>query len=188
MTDTELLTQMAKALATREATEAWLAALSAEEIERAWTVCPDARALLRLAAPAVEGKALVRVACACLRFTLERKKGHHRVRNAVKVLEQWAQGAATWTDVEQAKTKATERGEEGDLVDALGAAVACSEDSARAQNVVAALSLALSNEGEVYAAGVVAPPTKTRVAALAQLADVVRGVLPCPHSKNSIPS
>jgi hypothetical protein len=191
----ELLTQMAKALATRETARAWVATLTAEDLARAWASCPDGRALLRLAAPVVDPKVLVRVACACLRFALDQKKGHHRVRNAVKVLEQWTHGVATWSDVERAGTKATDSGNDlSDIASALLAAASIPEDPSRAQDVVAELSLALSNEGEVYAAGLPAPARKTRVAALAQLADVVRASLPCPsrealaHSKSSMPS
>jgi hypothetical protein len=136
---------------------------------------------LRLAAPVVEPKVLVRVACACLRFTLDQKKGHHRARNAVKVLEQWTQGVATWSDVERAGTKATDNGQDlSDVSSALLAAASIPDDPSRAQDVVAELSLALSNDGEVYAADMPAPARKTRVAALAQLADVVRAALPCP--------
>ena len=177
----ELLTQMAKALATRESARTWVAGLSNEDLARAWAACPDGRALLRLAAPVVETKTLVRVACACLRFALDRKKGHHRVRSAVKVLDQWTHGTVEWREVERANAKATDDGKElSDLTSALLAAASIPKDASRAQDVVAELSLALSNDGEVHAAGMPAPPQKTRVAALAQLAGVVRAALPCP--------
>lgn len=171
----ELLAGMARALANREATRAWLGTLEPGELERAWEACPDARALLRLAAMTAKPETLTRVCCACARFALERKKGHHRVREAVKKLDQWASGTCARPEVDLAIGRLDD---EGDLADALRA-IAVN----RHEDAMAALALALSNDDTVYAAGTATPPQKTRVAALAQLAIVVRTQLPCPDPR-----
>jgi len=168
----ELLAAMAKALANPDATRAWRDALGPGDLERAWEACPDARALLRLAAPTATPESIVRVGCACARFALERKKGHHRVREAVKKLDQWSCGTCARPEVEHALGRL----DEGDL-SAAARAIAAN----RPEDAIAALALALSNDDTVYAAGTSAPPQKTRVAALAQLATVVRAHLTCPR-------
>lgn len=180
----ELLAGMAKALANRETTRAWLETLGPGDLERAWEACPDARALMRLAAMATKpesasgtGRAsLTRVCCACARFALERKKGHHRVREAVKKLDQWSSGACGRADVDHALGRLED--DEGDLADALRAIA-----TDRPEDAIAALALALSNDDTVYASGTNAPPPKTRLKALAQLADVVRAHLPRPATE-----
>jgi hypothetical protein len=168
------LLAMARALATREQTLAWLRGLSPEELGAVWEACPDARALFRLVAPVTPPKVLVRVCCACLRHVLDQRVGHHRIRKAVKLLEQWSNDAAPFADFEAAAAKIDEAAHLEDLTIALGLAA-----STAAERMAEQLALAMSNEGTVYAGGK-APPLKTRAAALAQLAAVVRRALPCP--------
>jgi hypothetical protein len=180
-----LLVGLAKALASPTATAAWARAVSQEELETAWQACPDARALFRLCAPVTSAKVLVRSACACLRHALAQTKHPAHVRAAVAKLEAWARGEGAWREVDVIGEKIVLGlgGSESDVVNALVAAASIPEDRTRAMDVVVEVVKALAEDGSTYNPSFArhGPRRATKAAVLAELADIVRAVVPCPR-------
>ena len=156
------------------------------DITAAWAECDRADWMLWLAGRVVARKTVVLAACACARTALRYVlAGEDRPRVAIETAERWARGEATIAEVRSAAAAAAAYAADDAAYAAAYAADAAAyaaDAAAYAAADAAAAAAAYAADYAAYAAAAAAAYAAAdaadgRKVALAQMADLVRGII-----------
>ena len=178
MTNAELKADLAKLSACREAV-VWL---GERDLATAWAECERADFMLWYAAKRCDRKAVVLAACACARTALKYiPEGEERPRLAIETAEAWTRGEATIEQVraaaDAAYAYAYDAAAAAYAYASAAAASAAADDRAYGDAARdAAAAAAYADAAAAYAA-YASYAADNRDKALAEMADIVRGII-----------
>ena len=145
------------------------------DITAAWAECDRADWMLWLAGRVVARPLVVLAACACARTVLRYvPDGEDRPRVAIETAERWARGEATIAEVRSATADADAYAYAAAYTAATYTAATC---AAAAATVCAAAAATCATATCATCAAATAAAAYGRKVALAQMADLVRGII-----------